>query len=1328
MSYNIGDPGPAGGFIFATPQTPGNNTGFYFEAGPVDIAISQMPPGGYGINCSSGNTWQPLPDPGITAGLPQISGAAEFGWMKAVIPTIVAIPSVSTATGADVGDGKNNTVNLLNPPPNVQAIFYQSAAELCDNYSTIGVDPVSGDGPIDYKDWFLPSEREATLMMNNIGPNTQYNQAVKLLGPGVIANNITYPNTNKYWTSTADHTGGLVKAKIIDSLTGITTNATRCHVYSVRPVRMFMYENYEREYRCPGDAGGSQCISVPLGSTLSPLNAFQTLQDCNTALQNGDCGGGPSPCIPNEADCYNYRDGVGGVNLKWTPRLTPIYTPGLSGSGAHSTDLDFDNMGHDYRIKTTWVDQNGITHTNDPLTAEEWIKKFFQADFNAWISGNNPGFLEVKSNQRWDSVIGLPWFNLNISQQDAMGNEIDISQFKAQNGSGYLIKIWDKRKRLLGSWLYDNCQVMHPTVKYYKSATPGSSFRNEIDMQCNNFPELCKSKKLRVFFTCNGGKLPQMIDGHHEHGKFYRIIQYGYRLRSQYLGDDLNYPSHHGQVTTLPAHWNGNHNDDGHISTPTHPGLLSTDGINNSGTLGLNMVVNDFSNQYFPGVIIPSFGHRNEDYGDDIEVNPNILTNSYAYILIKCDYFDNSPQGYAHINGPNTDEFHMNIICDETHGAWAGQNLYDIPFHGPTCGPSTNFNPTPFSNNIPTGPYITGSKYKQVINNCRNHGMIGNRAILHAGHGTNTTGPNPLVTYGQQTYPPGCINGDPTNPCLHQSFSSINFHPWFAQFKPGDGSVPGTNSTWTNITWYNSTHDFIYDNQATPTQEPNMLCRHLTWAGTNATGGGTESEPGGRGQDGEYVITEFNINENHITEDGSIKQLSVVGDAFATFSLTITTNDATVKYYNFSSDTFSTTYNKLSFEKLNASGLYQKNIIFPASTSNVVYSIRLQAEPHFDTELQLNSVLSKISHTKKIYQYAKKKITFTSSSETSSSVLTFPTDVEVDSSPSLVTIDNKKVKSNVNANSGVEKSLSWTYSVGKDKRIIIKRQPLITDFESKGTQIVNGVVDVSDANDGKIVTLYSVENLLVGDTITGVSSGSIIGSPVITAIDFTNKKITIDVGQNFAPDITLTFTNTGVGATRRFSNTEYSLNNLKATLNNLTTTVTSDVSNSVTVPVNSISGITPKALEKTVNNTFISTTKIAFNDNVDDLAIGQTLVEGKNLAGQSIVGAPTIVKILEADNAVILSSPQTFRQGTKLTFASTFVESSSIDVNNRPYVERIEGSSIILSSSQNFTQGQTLTFTGSSNSVTITANIVLKSIGENDVTATLKLDNILKIS
>jgi len=1307
MSYNIGDPGPAGGFIFATPQTPGNNTGFYFEAGPHDIAVSQMPPGSYGYVCSTGNTWQPLPDPqNIGPSLPQISGAAEFGWMKAIIPTIVAIPSVSTATGADVGDGKNNTVNLLNPPPNVQAIFYQSAAELCDNYSTVGVDPVSGDGPIDYTDWFLPSDREATLMINNIGPNTQYNQAVKILGPGIISNGITYPHTNKYWTSTADHTGGSIKARIVDSLTGITTNATRCHVYGVRPVRMFLLEEIEREYRCPGAAGGSVCISVPLGSTLPPLNAFQTMQDCNTALQNGDCGGGPDPCVPTEADCYNYRDGIGGVNMQYTPRLTPIYTPGLSGSGAQSNIAPDDNKGNSYRISTDHLNIFNQQVTSS-LTAQQWIKKFFNT---ITASGE-----EIGENQSWDSVIGLPWFTLNFSKVDAVGNEIDINQFKAQNGSGYLIKIWDKKKRLLGSWLYDNCQVMVETAKYRQEAFQGQNpgaIRNDIDDQCNSFPELCSSKKLRVLFTVNGGKLPQMIDGHHEHNKNYKIIQYGYQSRNTYLSADLNYGSHH----TSDIHLSSQGGPLYSIGTPSAPINLTTLGVSNASALGLTDYIST-------GLWIPSFGHKNEDYalnGAIAGFNPNFLTNSYAYILIKCDYFDNSQHGYAHMNGPNTDEFHMNIICDETHGEWCGSFLNEIPKHNAKCGQSYSWQAAGLGSFPPTLSYATGGKIKRVTNNCRNHGMIGNRALNHLSHGTNTTGPFPYSLNAQLNYPVGCIDQDPTNPCFHQSFSSINFHPWFAQFKPGDGSVAGGNSAFTNVTWYNSVHDFVFDNQATRSNPATMECRHLTWSGINSTDSGTESDPGGRGENGEYVITEFNINEEHISSAGTEKQLTITGDPFSTFSLTITTNDATKKYYNFSTKEFDTTYSKLSFVKINTNGLYQENILFPPSTGNVIYDIRLQAEPHFNTKLEISGLLSHISQTKKLYQYIDKKITFSSSSDLNNSFYTYPTSVQVSKPPSIVTIDDIKTKS---VKSGfTTETISWNYTLSNNKTFLIKRQPLITDFESTTTQTVDGATTSSAT-----VILDSVDGLFVGMTVTDGTGLS--GTPAIIEVNTTTKAIKLDAVQTFSDGITLTFTGTGSLSTRNINNTEYSLNNLKVVLDNKTTTTTSAVTDSKIIPVASTAGIATKSLQKTVR---ISITEkstdrvnIKVTDDISDLCVGQTLVEVTG--SDTIIGTPTITSINTTDKIITVSEAQTLTAGNKLTFASSFINSVNVCSDNKPYVERIEGLNLILNTNQNLDSEETIEIIGSSNSATITADIEVSSMGENNIVAVLKLDNILKV-
>ncbi len=284
---------------------------------------------------------------------------------------------------------------------------------------------------------------------------------------------------------------------------------------------------------------------------------------------------------------------------------------------------------------------------------------------------------------------------------------------------------------------------------------------------------------------------------------------------------------------------------------------------------------------------------------------------------------------------------------------------------------------------------------------------------------------------------------------------------------------------------------------------------------------------------------------------------------------------------------------------------------------------------------------------------------------------------------------------------------------------------MIEDFESTITKTVDGVVDVSDGTGGRIVTLNNVENLSVGNTITAVSSGSIIGLPAITAIDSTDKKITISVSDG----ITLTFTGVGARAASNFYNTNFELRNLKATLNTLTTTTTSNVSDSNSIPVSSIKGITPKSLPKTLSTSSFTgsgtnpkaTTKITFINNIDDLAVGQTIVEAVGFTNDligTIQGSPVITRLIPEEKSIIVSIPQAFRGNTILTFANTFVDANSIDSSNKPYVERIEGSNIILSANQSIKQGETLTFIGSSNSVTITANIAVKSMGENNITAT----------
>ena len=72
---------------------------------------------------------------------------------------------------------------------------------------------------------------------------------------------------------------------------------------------------------------------------------------------------------------------------------------------------------------------------------------------------------------------------------------------------------------------------------------------------------------------------------------------------------------------------------------------------------------------------------------------------------------------------------------------------------------------------------------------------------------------------------------------------------------------------------------------------------------------------------------------------------------------------------------------------------------------------------------------------------------------------------------------------------------------------------------------------------------------------------------------------------------------------------------------------------------------------------------------------------------------------------------------------------SGIGVTGTPHVDSISaGASVDVSLAQNIENGQTVTFTGSSRSGKITADLEVLEYGEDDLTLTLNLDNILTVA
>ena len=122
-AYEIGDTGPAGGKIFITPSTHGNNTGLYFEVAPVGTEVQR--------------TW------------------AESSFQTT---------EVVGADGVLIGTGAANTANIIAQGNTTAAT---SAAKYCDDLTYGG-----------FVDWFLPSKHELThLYDNRVALNTGFSSA-----------------------------------------------------------------------------------------------------------------------------------------------------------------------------------------------------------------------------------------------------------------------------------------------------------------------------------------------------------------------------------------------------------------------------------------------------------------------------------------------------------------------------------------------------------------------------------------------------------------------------------------------------------------------------------------------------------------------------------------------------------------------------------------------------------------------------------------------------------------------------------------------------------------------------------------------------------------------------------------------------------------------------------------------------------------------------------------------------------------------------------------------------------------------------------------------
>ena len=179
---------------------------------------------------------------------------------------------------------------------------------------------------------------------------------------------------------------------------------------------------------------------------------------------------------------------------------------------------------------------------------------------------------------------------------------------------------------------------------------------------------------------------------------------------------------------------------------------------------------------------------------------------------------------------------------------------------------------------------------------------------------------------------------------------------------------------------------------------------------------------------------------------------------------------------------------------------------------------------------------------------------------------------------------------------------------------------------------------------------------------------------------------------------------------------------LKAELNKVTTTTTAAVNPAdPTIPVTSKVGIVDKTTQ-TVNGVTRESKDVVL-DSVAGLGIGQSLYA---VSAGTLTGTPKIMAIDETNKKITLSTKQSFADGITLTFPNSII--SGIGISNtavNPYVDTISSLNLEASVAQVLENGQTLTFTGAGDIVTITGNIKVNKVGNEDVSIRFDIDKFL---
>ena len=432
------------------------------------------------------------------------------------------------------------------------------------------------------------------------------------------------------------------------------------------------------------------------------------------------------------------------------------------------------------------------------------------------------------------------------------------------------------------------------------------------------------------------------------------------------------------------------------------------------------------------------------------------------------------------------------------------------------------------------------------------------------------------------------------------------------------------------------------------------------------------------------IIQSFNLDLSDLPAISEKRSFTIEGDNGAEFILEIKDN-TTGYYYNFFTNDFQAAYAKL--EKSIGAGNYKDDIIFPAVTgSDDQYDIYLRAKPGTkhstynevrfgDGSIDINSSIgsSSLALQKVIYQYSALTLTLQGYSLNSTVTGTLSTD----------TIS-------INRGKNAKKSFSFITTAGATASYKILKQPEVSDILAYTDITVGAAAEVLPGETTASDTLFyqwpvdNIDKVRLGNKVHGTN---VTSGPYITNYEDT---VTINEGteneqiivKNKAPfkdtkgqkptivkglvtvqpgNIVLNQQNAvalagdaikifgyGKQSIKSITGYEVVFTNLAIALTSITTTTTSAVSSSATVPVASVNGVLPSTttvsgigIDPSVANPTVDSRSVTSGAGNIVLDAAQTLESGVTLtfgggAGQiaTITGNIEIVKAGTSDETI----------------------------------------------------------------------------------------------